>query len=117
MDAMKLEHLVRFAALAEELHFPRAAEKLRIPLASLYTTVDKLEDQVGQPLISRTPPTQLTPAGRLLLEEAHLRIADAPPAAPRQKAPGGGKAKANKGKGRAPIVKGEPKPYKKRQGR
>ena len=26
--------------------------------------------------------TQLTPAGRLLLEEAHHRIADAPPAAP-----------------------------------
>ena len=32
-------------------------------------------------------------------------------------APAGGKAKANKGKGRAPIVKGQPKPYKKRQGR
>ncbi|MDQ1112326.1 hypothetical protein QE418_001774 [Microbacterium testaceum] len=114
---MKLEHLVRFAALAEELHFPRAADKLRIPLASLYTTVDKLEEEVGQPLVQRTAPTRLLPAGELLLEEAHRRIADAPPAAPRQKAPGGGKAKANKGKGRAPIVKGEPKPYKKRQGR
>jgi len=114
---MKLKHLVRFTALAEELHFPRAAEKLRIPLASLYTTIDKLEEEVGQPLVSRTPPTQLTPAGQLLLTEARHRIADAPPAAPRQKAPGGGKAKASKGKGRAPIVKGEPKPYKKRQGR
>ncbi len=114
---MKLEHLVRFAALAEELHFPRAADKLGIPLASLYTTLDKLEEEVGQPLVQRTAPTRLLPAGTLLLEEAYRRIADAPPPAPKQKAPGGGKAKANKGKGRAPIVKGQPKPYKKRQGR
>lgn len=114
---MKLEHLRRFAVLAEELHFPRSAEQLGIPLASLYTTIDKLEEEVGQPLVSRTPPTQLTPTGRLLLEEAHHRIADAPPPAPKQKAAGGGKAKASKGKGRAPIVKGQPKPYKKRQGR
>jgi hypothetical protein len=117
MDAMKLEHLRRFAVLAEELHFPRAAEKLGIPLPSLYTTLDKLEEEVGQPLVQRTPPTRLLPAGVLLLDEAHARIADAPPPAPRQKAPGGGKAKASKGKGRAPIVKGQPKPYKKRQGR
>ncbi|WP_295787098.1 LysR family transcriptional regulator [uncultured Microbacterium sp.] len=114
---MKLEHLVRFAALAEELHFPRTAEKLGIPLPSLYTTLDKLEEEVGQPLVQRTPPTRLLPAGTLLLEEARRRIADAPPPAPKQKAAGGGKAKASKGKGRAPIVKGQPKPYKKRQGR
>ena len=114
---MKLEHLRRFAVLAEELHFPRAAEKLGIPLPSLYTTLDKLEEEVGQPLVQRTPPTRLLPAGVLLLEEAHARIADAPPPAPRQQAAGGGKAKASKGKGRAPIVKGQPKPYKKRQGR
>ncbi len=58
---MKLEHLVRFAALAEELHFPRAADKLGIPLASLYTTLDKLEEEVGQPLVQRTAPTRLLP--------------------------------------------------------
>lgn len=114
---MKLEHLRRFTVLAEELHFPRAAEKLGIPLPSLYTTLDKLEEEVGQPLVQRTPPTRLLPAGVLLLDEAHARIADAPPPAPRQKTPGGGKAKASKGTGRAPIVKGQPKPYKKRQGR
>ncbi len=117
MDAMKLAHLVRFAALAEELHFPRAAEKLGIPLASLYTTIDKLEEEVGQPLVSRTPPTALTPAGVLLLDEAHARIADAPPQATAAPKAQGGKAKASKGTGRAPIVKGQPKPYKKRQGR
>ncbi|VXB10826.1 Transcriptional regulator (fragment) [Frigoribacterium sp. 9N] len=31
--------------------------------------------------------------------------------------PAGGKAKASKGKGRTPAVKGQPKPFKKRQGR
>lgn len=114
---MKLAHLVRFAALAEELHFPRTADKLGIPLASLYTTIDKLEEEVGQPLVSRTPPTTLTPAGVLLLDEAHARIADAPPQATAAPKARGGKAKASKGTGRAPIVKGQPKPYKKRQGR
>ncbi|MFF0909402.1 LysR family transcriptional regulator [Microbacterium enclense] len=115
---MKLAHLVRFSALAEELHFPRAAASLGIPLASLYTTIDKLEEEVGQQLVTRTPPTRLTPAGELLLEEAHARIADAPPqAAAAAPKPRGGKAKASKGTGRAPIVKGQPKPYKKRQGR
>jgi hypothetical protein len=113
---MKLEHLVRFVALAEHLHFPRAAQSLGIALPALYSALDKLEEEVGQPLVIRETPTRLTPAGVLLLDEARTRIADAP-AAVRTKSPGGGKAKASKGKGRAPIVKGQPKPYKKRQGR
>lgn len=116
---MKLALLVRYVAVAEELHFPRAAEKLGIPLASLHTSVDKLEDEIGHTLITRDAPTRLTPAGKLFLDEAKRQIAAAPaPAAPAAAAkPGGGKAKASKGKGRAPIVKGQPKPYKKRQGR
>lgn len=114
---MKLEHLVRFVALAEHLHFPRAAQALGVSLPALYSAVDKLEEEVGQPLVIRDAPTRLTPAGALLLDEARARIADAPAAATRPKASGGGKAKASKGKGRAPIVKGQPKPYKKRQGR
>jgi hypothetical protein len=114
---MKLEHLVRFVALAEHLHFPRAAQALGIALPALYSTLDKLEEEVGHLLVIRDAPTRLTPAGTLLLDEARARIADAPAAAVRSKAPGGGKAKASKGKGRAPIVKGQPKPYKKRQGR
>ncbi len=114
---MKISSLRRFVAVAEELHFPRAAQALGIPLASLYTTIDKLEAEVGHPLFRREGATQLTPAGVALLAEAKARIAAAPaPAAPQQ-APAGGKAKASKGKGRAPAVKGQPKPYKKRQGR
>ena len=114
---MKIAHLVRFVAVADELHFPRAAEALGIPLASLYTSIEKLEEEAGQPLIVRGNPTRLTPAGAALLPEARELIAAAGPPAPKTAPPGGGKAKASKGKGRAPIVKGQPKPYKKRQGR
>jgi molybdenum-dependent DNA-binding transcriptional regulator ModE len=111
--------LRRFVALAEEdAHFPRAAESLGIPLASLYSSIEKLEDEVGHPLVARTPSgTTLTPAGVLLLDEAKRRIAAAPAPAAKPSVPAGGKAKASKGKGRAPVVKGQPKPYKKRQGR
>ncbi|GAA3019454.1 LysR family transcriptional regulator [Microbacterium dextranolyticum] len=118
---MNLAALQRFAAVVDaDLHLPRAADALGIPLASLHTSIDRLEADVGHPLIDRRgTPWRLTQAGMLLLEEARRRITEAPapvaPATPRAAA--GGKAKASKGRGRAPIVKGQPKPYKKRQGR
>lgn len=115
---MKLAQLKRFVAVAEELHFPRAAEALGIPLAALYSSIEKLEAEIGHPLFTRdNAGTRLTKAGTLLLDEAKERIAAAPPPAEKPVVPAGGKAKASKGKGRAPVVKGEPKPYKKRQGR
>lgn len=116
---MKLADLQRFQALHDSgLHFPRAAERLGIALAALYTSIDRLEGEVGHPLIQRdSTPWTLTPAGALLLDEAKRRIAEAPAGAERPAGPRGGKAKASKGTGRAPVVKGQPKPYKKRQGR
>lgn len=114
---MKISLLRRFVVLAEELHFPRAAEKLGIPLASLYTSVDKLEAEVGHPLVHREGQTRLTSVGELFLVEAKAEVAAAPPPVRNAPAPAGGKAKASKGKGRTPAVKGQPKPYKKRQGR
>ncbi|QIG41271.1 LysR family transcriptional regulator [Microbacterium sp. 4R-513] len=115
---MKIALLRRFVALVEnDLHFPRAAGALGIPLPSLYSSIDKLEAEVGHPLMSGEGADRtLTPAGALLLDEARQRIAAAPPA-PEPVVKAGGKAKASKGKGRAPVVKGQPKPYKKRQGR
>jgi hypothetical protein len=110
--------LVRFVAVAEELHFPRAAIALNIPLASLYTSISKLEDEVGSRLFIRDATgTQLTKAGILLLATARDEIAAAPAPVEKPLIPAGGKAKASKGKGRAPAVKGQPKPFKKRQGR
>lgn len=115
---MKNAQLARFVVVAEELHFPRAAQSLGIPLASLYSSIDKLEADVGHPLFVRDEgPTRLTKAGALLLVEAKERLAAAPPPVAKPTASAGGKAKASKGKGRAPVVKGQPKPFKKRQGR
>lgn len=115
---MKIAHLQRFVALVDaDLHFPRAAEALGIPLPALYSTIEKLEEEVGHPLTAGDKAHRtLTAAGKLLLEEARAQTASAPPAG-KPAAKGGGKAKASKGKGRAPVVKGQPKPYKKRQGR
>lgn len=115
---MDVTLLVRFVAAAEELHFPRTAERLGIPLASLYSSIDKVESEVGEPLIVRDGSrTRLTKAGTLFLATAKSEIAASPTPATKPSAPAGGKAKASKGKGRAPVVKGQPKPYKKRQGR
>ncbi len=113
---MNITLLRRFVAVAEELHFPRAADSLGIPLASLYSSIDKLEEEIGRPLFTRDGETRLTPVGALLLPDAKREVAAAPAEAPKPPK-AGGKAKASKGKGRAPIVKGQPKPYKKRQGR
>jgi DNA-binding transcriptional LysR family regulator len=110
--------LERFVAVAEELHFPRAANALGIPLPALYSSIAKLETEVGQPLFTRDGgKTRLTNAGVLFLETAKDELAAAPTPVKKAAAPAGGKAKASKGKGRTPAVKGQPKPYKKRQGR
>lgn len=116
---MNLTLLQRFVAVvAEDAHVPRAAAALGIPLASLHSSIDKLEDEVGHPLFTRAKAGwTLTPAGGLLLEEARRQISAAPAPAEKPAVPAGGKAKASKGKGRAPAVKGQPKPFKKRQGR
>lgn len=115
---MNITLLVRFVAVAEELHFPRAAKALNIPLASLYSSIAKLEEQAGTPLFVRdSAETRLTNAGTLFLATAKDEIAAAPAPTAKPVVPAGGKAKASKGKGRAPAVKGQPKPYKKRQGR
>lgn len=116
---MDITLLQRFVAVVDDdLHVPRAAHTLRIPLASLYSSMEKLETEVGHPLFTRAKSGwTLTEAGGLLLVEAKQQIAAAPAPAPKPPAPAGGKAKASKGRGRAPVVKGEPKPFKKRQGR
>ena len=114
---MKLTQLRRFVAVAETLHFPRAAESLDVSLAAVYSSIEQLEEEVGHPLFTRGGDTRLTKAGELLLDEARERIAAAPAPSAKPVVPAGGKAKASKGKGRAPVVKGQPKPYKKRQGR
>ena len=59
-----------FLALAEELHFGRAAERLHVSTARVSQTIRKLERQVGVPLFRRTSRrVELTPVGRQLHDE------------------------------------------------
>ncbi|HCF6874161.1 TPA: LysR family transcriptional regulator [Pseudomonas aeruginosa] len=66
---MELRHLRCFLAVAEELHFARAAERLHMEQSPLSRAVKELEEELGTQLFIRTTrSTKLTHAGRLFLE-------------------------------------------------
>jgi DNA-binding transcriptional LysR family regulator len=69
--SIDLRHLSAFVAVAEELHFRKAAERLHLAQPALSRTIQQLEAQVGSALFSRsTRAVALTDAGRVLLPEA-----------------------------------------------
>src|SRR5690606_643601 len=66
-----LKHLATFIAVAEELNFHRAAERLAMAQPAVSRIVLELEDRLGVKLLERTTrKVRLTEAGRYLLEEA-----------------------------------------------
>ncbi|MEV0621429.1 LysR family transcriptional regulator [Nonomuraea sp. NPDC050404] len=68
---MELRHLISFLAIAEELHFGRAAARLHLAQPSLSQHLQRLERSVGAELVHRNShEVRLTPAGEAFREMA-----------------------------------------------
>lgn len=75
---MELRQLRYFTAVAEELHFGRAAARLHLAPPSLSQQIRVLERSVGAELFERSPrAVTLTAAGEALLTRAQALLADA----------------------------------------
>jgi DNA-binding transcriptional LysR family regulator len=73
---MRLFRLRYFVAVAEELNFTRAAEKLHVAQPALSRQIQQLENEIGVELFTRDRRhVLLTLAGRALLDEARTVIA------------------------------------------
>lgn len=88
---MELRHLRYFATVAETLNFRAASERLHVAQPALSAQIKTLEEEFGVTLFKRTTrKVELTPAGRVFLEEARRVISAANHAEQRARQAGAG---------------------------
>src|SRR4051812_40328603 len=76
-DGVEIRHLRAFVAVAEELNFSRAAERIYVSQPALSRQIRALERLVGPQLLRRsTHRVELTVAGDALLDRARRLLAD-----------------------------------------
>ena len=75
MDRLETRELAYFVAVADELHFGRAAARLGIAQPALSKTVQQLERRLGVTLLERSSrAVSLTEAGKVLSREARVAL-------------------------------------------